>query len=109
MDAMDSGDDSDDPMSTDMLEDICDESHSHTKFNKREPRYKIRDRIKQRQLEGKGALKATQNMGKGLHKVLKTVVKGISQDSPLRFSDDTEETLAKGNSKGDKYLIKKMF
>ena len=107
---MDSGDKPDDePMYTKMLEDIRNRSKSHPNVNRREARYKIRDRIKQRQLEGKGALKATQNMGKGLHKVLKTVVKGISQDSPLRFSDDTEETLAKGNSKGDKYLIKKMF
>ena len=40
----------------------------------REARYKIRDRVRQIQSEWKGALKATQNMGKGLHKVLKTVV-----------------------------------
>ena len=35
-------------------------------------------------MEWKGALKATQNMGKGLHKVFKTVVKEISQEwTPL--------------------------
>ena len=33
----------------------------------------------QRQLEWRGALKATRNMGKGLQKVFKTVVKEISQ------------------------------
>ena len=76
MDAIDSGDDSDhDPISTEMLEDIRDGSQSHMIINRRESRYKIRDRIKQRQLEWKGALKATQNIGKVLHKVFKTVVK----------------------------------
>ena len=50
MDAMDSGDDSDhDPISTEMLEDICDGSQSHPNVNRREVRYKIRDLIKQRQ------------------------------------------------------------
>ena len=33
--------------------------------------------MKQRQPERKGALKATRNMGKVLHKVFKTVVKDI--------------------------------
>ena len=71
--AMDSGDDSDyDPIFTEMLEEICDGSQSHPNVNRREARYKIRDRIKQIQLEYKGALKATQNMGKYLHKVFKT-------------------------------------
>ena len=37
--------------------------------------YKIRDSIKQRQLEWEGALKATRRMGKGLQKVFKTAVK----------------------------------
>ena len=49
MDAMDSGDESDDePISTDMLEDICDESQSCPNVNRIEESYKIRDRIKQR-------------------------------------------------------------
>ena len=47
--ALDSGDESDDePMSTEMLEDICDVSQSHPDVNQRDTRYKIRDRIKQR-------------------------------------------------------------
>ena len=76
MDAMNSGDDSDhDIISTEMVEDICDINQSHTNVNQREVRYKIRDRISQRQSEWKGALKSTQNMGKGIHKVFKTVVK----------------------------------
>ena len=58
--AMDSGDESDnEPMSTEMLEDIRGGSQSHLKVNSREARYKIYDRIKKRQLEWKGALKAT--------------------------------------------------
>ena len=84
IDVMDSGDESDDePMSTEMLEDICDGSQSRLSVNRREARYKIRDFIKQRQSEWKVALKATRYMGKGLHKLFKTVVKDISQDLPL--------------------------
>ena len=60
-----------------MLEDIRDGSQSHPNANKRESHYKIRDRIRQRQREGKGALKATKNMSKGLIKVFKTAVKQI--------------------------------
>ena len=49
--------------------------------------YKIRDRITQRQLEWKGALKSTRNMGKGLHKVFSTFVREISQElTPLEES-----------------------
>ena len=69
----------DEPMSTETLEDIRDGSQSHPNVNRIEARYKIRDRIKQGQSEWKGALKATQNMGRGLHKVFKTVVKYILQ------------------------------
>ena len=80
IDAMDFGDESyHDLISMYMLEDIRDRSQSHLNFNQRESRYKIRDRIRQRQLERKGALKYTRNMGKGLHKVFKTVVKDIFQ------------------------------
>ena len=76
MDAMDSGNESDhDLISTEILEDIRDGSQSHPSVNRRESQYKIRNCIRQRQSEWKGALKATQNMGKGLHKVFKTVVK----------------------------------
>ena len=63
-----------------MLEDICDGSETHPNINKREAHYKIRDRVRQRQMEWKGALKATQSMGKGLHKVFSTVVKEILQE-----------------------------
>ena len=47
MGAIPSGDDSDaEPMSTEMLEDICDGSQYHPVVNRREARYKICDRIK---------------------------------------------------------------
>ena len=42
-----------------MLEDIFDGSQTHPNVNRREARYKIRDRVRQRQPEWKGALKAT--------------------------------------------------
>ena len=51
-------------------------------LNRRESRYKIRDCNMQIQSEWKGELKATQNMGKGLQKILKTIVKNISQYLP---------------------------
>ena len=45
-----SGDESDDKtISTEILEDISDGIQSHPNVNRREARYKIRDRIKQRQ------------------------------------------------------------
>ena len=66
-----------DLISTDMLEDIRQRSQTHPKVNKREARYKIRERVRQRKLEWKGALKDSQSMGKGLHKVFSTVVKEI--------------------------------
>ena len=69
-------------MSTEMLEDICVVSESHPSINRRESRYKIRDHIKRRQLEWKGALKATQNMGNVLHKAFRTMVKENSQYLP---------------------------
>ena len=62
-----------------MLEDIRDGSQTHPNVNRREARYKICDRIRQRQLEWKVALKDMQSIGKGLHKVFSTVVKDISQ------------------------------
>ena len=75
MDAIDSGDQSDhDSIYTEMLEDIRDGRQSHPNNNRREAHYKIRDRIKQLQSGWKGALKSTRNMGKGLHKIFKTVV-----------------------------------
>ena len=80
---MDFGDESDnDNIFTEMLEEIHDGIQSHPKTNRREAHYKIRDRIKQRQPEYKGALKSTQNMGKGLQKVFNTAVKEILQFLP---------------------------
>ena len=64
----------DDHISTETLHDIRDENQTHPNIDKREARLKIRDRIRQRQPEWKGALKATRNMGKGLHKVFSTIV-----------------------------------
>ena len=59
------GDDSEhDIISSEMLEDICDGSQTHLNVNRREACYKIRDSIRQRQSEWKGALKATRRMGK---------------------------------------------
>ena len=67
-----------------MLEDIRDGSQTHLNVNRREACYKILDRIRQRQSGFKGVLKAMRIMGKGLHKVLSTVVKEISQElTPL--------------------------
>ena len=78
MDDINSGDELDhDLISTEMLEDIRDGSKTHPNVNRREARYKIRDHIRQRQLERKGTFKATQIMGKGLHKVFSKVVKDI--------------------------------
>ena len=49
MDEMDSGDESEDePMSTEMLENIHDRIQSHPSVNRIEARYKILHRIKQR-------------------------------------------------------------
>ena len=73
-----SGDESDhDLISTDILEDIRDGSQTNPNVNRREARYTIRDCVRQRQLEWKGALKATRSMGKVLQKVFSTVVKDI--------------------------------
>ena len=83
MNVLDSGDDSDDvPMSTEMLEDICDVSQSHPDVKSRDARYKIHYNNKYRKLECKRELKATLNMSKGSQKVFKTFAKYISQDLP---------------------------
>ena len=49
----------DDHISTETLHDICDRNQTHPNVDTREARPKIRDHIKQRKLEWKGALKAT--------------------------------------------------
>ena len=88
---MDSGDKSEvEPMSTYMFEVITDSSQSHMRINRTEARYQIHDLIKLRKLEWKGKLKYTQNMGKGLHKVFKTVVKYISQYLPTLGESGSE-------------------
>ena len=51
-----------------MLEDIRDGSQTHPNVNKREARYKIRDRVRQKESQWKGALKDSRNMVKVLHK-----------------------------------------
>ena len=80
MENINSGDGSDhDLISTEMLGDIRDGSQTHPTVNKREARYEIRDRIRRKESQRKGALKATHKMGKGLHKVFSTIVKVISQ------------------------------
>ena len=48
-----------DLISTEMLEDICDGSQIHPSINKREARYKIRDRVRQNESQWKEALKDT--------------------------------------------------
>ena len=63
-----------------MLQDIRDINQNHPKINKREARMAIRDRIKQKKSEWKGALRATHKMGKGLHRVFSTIVSEISQE-----------------------------
>ena len=40
----------------------------------------IRDCIKQNKLQWKGAFRATQKMGKGLHRVFSTIILEISQE-----------------------------
>ena len=77
---MSSGDKYDaETMSMYMLEYICYGSQSHPSINRREARYKIHACIKRGQVEWKGALLSTRNMGNGLHKVFKAVVNDISQ------------------------------
>ena len=116
---MNSGDESDhDLISMEMLKDIRDGNQTHSNVNSREARYKIRDSIRQRQSEWKGALKATRSMGKVLHKVFSTVVKEIFQKltalresgsevshlipEPRNFAEVKKLSEAKSNSQGDK-------
>ena len=78
IDVMDSDDESDnEPISTKMLEDICDGNTSNPNVNTRKARYKIRDHIKLMKTEQKCMLLSTRNMGKGLHKVFKDFVNDI--------------------------------
>ena len=104
MDAITYGDESDhDLTSTEMLEDIRDGSQNHPNIKSREVIYKTNDCIRQRQSEWKEALKATQIIGKCLHKAFSTVLKEICkschlwenlvQKFPISFQN--QETLLK--------------
>ena len=98
IDAMSLGDDSDaEAMSMEMLEYIRDGNQSLPSINRIEECYKMRDCIKQGQADQKGALLFTRNMGKGLHKVFKSVVNEISQTLDQKFltSFQNLETLQK--------------
>ena len=64
----------DDLISTEALHDIRDGNETHPSIDKREARLAISDRIKQKKLQWKGALRATHKMGKGLHRVFSTIV-----------------------------------
>ena len=128
MDVISSGDQSDDePMSTNMLDDICEGCQFPPSVNWREAYYKIRDYIKQSQEECKGAFLSTRNMGKGLHKLFKAVGNYISQVLPIlgesgsevpcfipeprnfaevtRLSEDIQKPWLKANMKEVKNLI----
>ena len=60
MENLDSNEKSDhDIISREMLEDIRDGSQTHPNVNKKEACYKIRDRVRQKESQQKGALKAT--------------------------------------------------
>ena len=61
-------------MSTDMFDRIIDRSQSRPSITRREELYKICECFKQSQAEWKVSLLSTQNMGKGLHKLVKAVV-----------------------------------
>ena len=125
---MDSGDEYEyEYMCKEMLEYIFDGNQSHLNVNRREAHNKIRDLIKKIQPEWKGALLSILNVGKGLNKVFKTVVKNISQDLPIfgesgsevsyfildprnfsevtRLSDDIKKPFLKSNQKEIKNLI----
>ena len=71
------------PMSMDMLEDICGGSQSHPSINRRKALYKIRYSFKQIQVERKGFLSSMWNMNKVLNKVFQAVVNEISQLLPI--------------------------
>ena len=70
----------DDLISTETLHDIRDGNQTHPKIYKREARIAIRDRIKQKKSQWKGALRATHKMGKGLTRFFSTIVSEILQE-----------------------------
>ena len=70
----------DDLISTETLQDIRDGNQTHPKIDKREAHMAIRNRIKQKKSQWKGALRATHKMGKGLHRVFSTIISEILQE-----------------------------
>ena len=81
MENLDFSDKSDhDLISTDMLEDIRDGIQTHPDVNKREAHDEICDRVRQKESQWKGALRAMHKMGKCLHKLFSTTVKDILQE-----------------------------
>ena len=70
----------DDLISKETFHDIRDINQTHPSIDKRESRLKIRDRIKQKKSERKGALRATHKMGKLLHRVFSTTIKEILEE-----------------------------
>ena len=70
----------DDLISAETLHDTRDGNQTHPSIDKRKARLEIRDRIKQKKPQWKGALRATHKMGKGLHRVFSTIVSEISQE-----------------------------
>ena len=70
----------DDLISTETLHDIRYGNQTHPNIDKREARLKIHDLIKQKKSQWKGLLKDTHKMGKGLHRVLSTIVSDILKE-----------------------------
>ena len=77
-------------MHTDMLEDICDGSQSFPIINRRDVHYKIHYWIKQKRAECKVSLLSTQKMGKGSHKVFKTIFNELSESLPIMVESGSE-------------------
>ena len=69
-----------DLISTETLHDIRDGNQTHPSIDKREARLEIRDLIKQKKSQWKGALRATHKVVKGLHRVFSTIVSEILQE-----------------------------
>ena len=94
METLDSNEKSDhDLISAEMFEDIRYGSKTHPNVNKRKACLKIRDSVSQKESQWKGALKAMQSMGKGLHKVFSTIVKEILQELATLGESDSEVSL----------------
>ena len=76
-------------ISTEMLQDICDVSQTYPNINKKEARYEIRDRVRQRQLEWKGVLRATHKM------VIKDIInKDVDPTTPHKLATGTKPSVS---------------